>query len=109
MSQPSVFSVTYKVVLYLVDVVSDWYTGARHVIGRVLPADYDVKSANITETMCLELEDYSHPFWGGITLALPWAPAFVMVIFLCVVAERRDALGLVITIIFWPLVVPLNL
>jgi len=67
--------VVFKTGTYVFDIFSDIANGVDYLRGTRLPSDSDRDP-----TVCDKLKSYSHPKWGGLTIALTWLPGLLYVV-----------------------------
>ena len=109
-----VFKVLLKIILYLVDIVTDWMNGAEH-INRVdfYSAEFDQQdglggsNASLGLLQCPAITN-GHTF-GYITIGLSWLPGIVALIFYKSIQPEQPKHMLVIRFLMWPIYVPFQM
>lgn len=132
------FSVLPKVVLYTVDVVTDWINGVTLLTsGKRSSTEFNTTDTTSIHKGDLQIGNFSlvfnttfgcltpdfnvcseddefHLWWGSLTIALSWVPAIfgIRMIFVGLKSQQRTACKLVLLsmrFILWPLLVPLQM
>ena len=102
--------VTLQVILYLVDVVSDWINGFEQIyVQQIKTSEEETKLVNSTLKIINCQTISQGPTLGIITIGLSWFPGIIALIFYKNLQPNEPIYMIVARFITWPLYVPFQM
>ena len=107
-----VLQILFKIILYLLDVISDWLNAAEQISGMVFYdhfmriKDKQQQPLNLTNwSDCQQMTVEEGPIWGAVSISLSWLPGLVSLM----ITPKENKLVLLLRLIVWPLFVPFQM
>ena len=102
--------VTLQVILYLVDVVSDWINGVEQIyVEQIKTSEEETKLVNSTLKIINCQTISQGPTLGIITIGLSWFPGIIALIFYKNLQPNKPIYMIIARFITWPLYVPFQM
>ena len=100
-----VLQILFKIILYLLDVISDWVNAAEQISGMERIKDKQQQPLNLNNWSDCQQMTVEGPLWGVVSISLSWLPGLVSLM----ATPKENKLVLLLRLIVWPLFVPFQM